>query len=290
MKSSPAVLFDQTEGDADPRARSPLVRDGWKPGLLALDVDGTLVAAGGQISDRVRNGVLEARRQGATVVMTTGRSLPEASMVLDSLGMDTGYLICSNGSVTAEYPSLRVISEFTFSARSVVELLLAELPTALIAADDPRSGGYVVSGLFPEGELLVAQRVAPLRDLLSAPVCRVIVRDPHRSADDFLRILRGRMLDGVSYAVGYTGWLDLTPRGVTKASALSALASTLALGSRDCLAIGDGRNDKEMLAWAGRGVAMGQAPDEVKDAADAVIGPVTKDGVAQELALWFSDG
>ena len=53
------------------------------------------------------------------------------------------------------------------------------------------------------------------------------------------------------------------------------------------LAIGDGRNDIEMLRWAGRGVAMGQAVEEVRAAADAVTGTVCDDGVVTELARWF---
>ena len=53
------------------------------------------------------------------------------------------------------------------------------------------------------------------------------------------------------------------------------------------LAIGDGRNDIEMLRWAGRGVAMGQAVEEVSAAADAVTGTVYEDGAATEIARWF---
>jgi hydroxymethylpyrimidine pyrophosphatase-like HAD family hydrolase len=56
------------------------------------------------------------------------------------------------------------------------------------------------------------------------------------------------------------------------------------------LAIGDGRNDVEMLRWAGRGVAMGQAVEEVRAAADAVTATVQDDGVAVELARWFAAG
>ena len=54
------------------------------------------------------------------------------------------------------------------------------------------------------------------------------------------------------------------------------------------LAIGDGRNDVEMLQWAGRGVAMGQAPLEVQEAADDVTATVHDDGVAVELDRWFA--
>ena len=57
--------------------------------------------------------------------------------------------------------------------------------------------------------------------------------------------------------------------GVNKASGLATVADELGVAAADVLAIGDGRNDIEMLRWAGRGVAMGQAVEEVHDAADA---------------------
>ena len=56
------------------------------------------------------------------------------------------------------------------------------------------------------------------------------------------------------------------------------------------LAIGDGRNDIEMLRWAGRGVAMGQAVDEVHEAADATTDSVYDDGAAVEMRRWFPTG
>ncbi|MCW2830447.1 MAG: haloacid dehalogenase, partial [Aeromicrobium sp.] len=55
----------------------------------------------------------------------------------------------------------------------------------------------------------------------------------------------------------------------------------------DVLAVGDGNNDLEMLAWAGRGVAMGHAPDRLIAAADAVTGPIADDGLLQELAKYL---
>ena len=61
----------------------------------------------------------------------------------------------------------------------------------------------------------------------------------------------------------------------------------LDVAQADVLAVGDGFNDVEMLEWAGRGVAMGQAPSTVQEAADAVTGTVAADGVAVELARWF---
>ena len=56
------------------------------------------------------------------------------------------------------------------------------------------------------------------------------------------------------------------------------------------LAIGDGRNDIEMLRWAGRGVAMGQSVEEVRDVADHVTDTVYEDGAAVEIGRWFPPG
>ena len=93
--------------------------------------------------------------------------------------------------------------------------------------------------------------------------------------------------DGTNYVVGWTAWLDLSPVGVTKASGLEYVARELGVVPADVLAIGDGRNDIEMLRWAGRGVAMGQAVPEVQAAADAVSATVHDDGAAVELERYF---
>jgi hydroxymethylpyrimidine pyrophosphatase-like HAD family hydrolase len=129
--------------------------------------------------------------------------------------------------------------------------------------------------------------VESVDSLVSEPVTRVIIRDPQASADEFLRLAETLGLHGINYFVGYTAWLDLAPDGVSKASALQTVAERLAVPRHRVLAIGDGRNDVEMLAWAGRGVAMGQAPDEVKGVADAVTGAFDDDGCADELGRWF---
>ena len=104
-----------------------------------------------------------------------------------------------------------------------------------------------------------------LHEILGQPVSRVIIRDPTASADDFVAMAARLGLHGTDYVVGWTAWLDLSPVGVSKASGLQYVARHLGLSSEDTLAIGDGRNDIEMLRWAGRGVAMGQAVEEVHD-------------------------
>lgn len=87
----------------------------------------------------------------------------------------------------------------------------------------------------------------------------------------------------MTYSVGWTAWLDIAAEGVTKASALEALRRKLGTDPANTVAVGDGRNDIEMLTWAARGVAMGQAADEVIAAADEVTASVLDDGAALVL-------
>ena len=115
----------------------------------------------------------------------------------------------------------------------------------------------------------------------------MIIRDPNATADDFVTLAAELGLHGTDYVVGWTAWLDLAPVGVSKASGLAHVAEQLGVDAADVLAIGDGRNDIEMLEWAGRGVAMGQAVQLVMDAADDVTAPVAEDGAAVELGRYF---
>jgi HAD superfamily hydrolase (TIGR01484 family) len=115
----------------------------------------------------------------------------------------------------------------------------------------------------------------------------VIIRDPHSSEEEFVELAEKVGLQGTNYFIGWTAWLDLAPEGVSKASALADVAERLGVDRANVLAIGDGRNDTEMIRWAGRGVAMGQAPLEVQEAADDVTETVHNDGVAVELSRWF---
>lgn len=271
--------------------------NGWRPGLVALDVDGTLVDSEEQCSPAVREMVDATLTAGAHIVVSTGRSVPGTVPVLDLLGLsdDSGpgrrqagsrWAICSNGAVIVTYPPTEVGQTVTFDGRSVVDLVLRHLPDALVAVEMVGKG-YRVNREFPGGELGGEIRVEPLEEMLARPVTRVIIRQPDSSAEDFVRLAEQAGLHGVSYFVGYTGWLDLAPDGVSKASALSTVAEKLGVEREDILAIGDGRNDIEMLLWAGRGVAMGDAVVEVADAADDVTETLERDGVAVELRRWF---
>jgi len=276
----------------------PHVPDNWKPRLVALDIDGTLlkwVEGEGQSYEQIAPPLYDAVRAavdaGAHIVLASGRSPHGMDKIADLLdlppeGADRLWVVASNGAVIFRYPPLEVVHEETFDAREAVRQVLEQHPEALVAVEE-RGVGYRVNRPFPEGELSGEMIETDLDEIVGDLVSRVIIRDPTASADDFVAMAAKLGLHGTDYVVGWTAWLDLAPVGVSKASGLAFVSEELGLGAEDTLAIGDGRNDIEMLQWAARGVAMGQAVQEVHDAADATTGTVYDDGAAVELRRWF---
>lgn len=273
----------------------------WTPGLVALDIDGTLLrwvedvgTSHETVTPRVHDAVQRVLDAGAHVVLASGRSPHGMTRMADRLQLarpeaEPLWVVASNGAVVFRYPPMTVVHEDTFDARDAVLAVLAEHPDAMVAVEE-RGVGYRINRPFPGGELSGEMVLSDLEEMLAHPVSRVVIRDPEATADDFLA-LAGRLgLHGTEYVVGWTGWLDLAPVGVSKASGLAVVARELGIDRSDVLAIGDGRNDTDMLRWAGRGVAMGQAIEEVRSAADAVTGTADEDGAALELERWFPAG
>ena len=258
----------------------------FRPRLVALDIDGTVVGHDNSLSPRIRAAVHRVVDSGVHVVISTGRSWPGTVDVLERLGLPPGLAVMSNGAVVASTDPFEVVRQVTFDARAVVETALRLHPDAIVAVEDV-GRGYRVTRAFPEGEMTGTVRVEPVERLVAEPVTRVVIRDPNAEAADFERLADALGFQGVEYFVGWTAWLDIAPRDVTKADGLRVVCERLGVDAAEVLAVGDGNNDIEMLRWAGRGVAMGQALEPVRAAADHVTAPVEHDGLALELDRWF---
>jgi hydroxymethylpyrimidine pyrophosphatase-like HAD family hydrolase len=259
---------------------------GWRPRLVALDVDGTVVDRNGLLPPTVAEAVALVVQARTPVVLSTGRSWHGTKPVFEELSLPPGPTVCSNGAVIVRYPPQEIIKAITFDPRPVITQVEEFAPGSLIAVEEI-GRGYRLNSRFPGDDLTGELIIEDAEQLSSRPVTRVIVRDPTRSDEDFVTLARHLGLHGVTYFVGWSAWLDIAPEGVNKATGLAEVAAGFGVSAADVLAFGDGRNDIEMLRWAGRGVAMGDAPDEVKAAADDVTESIDRDGPAAELRDWF---
>jgi hydroxymethylpyrimidine pyrophosphatase-like HAD family hydrolase len=184
------------------------------------------------------------------------------------------------------YPPQEIVKAITFDPRPVISQVEEFAPGTLIAVEEIGIG-YRLNDRFPGEDLTGELIIENSEQLGSRPVTRVILRDPTRSEEEFLALARHLGMHGVTYFIGWGSWLDIAPDGVNKATALAEVAAGFGVPAADVLAFGDGRNDIEMLQWAGRGVAMGDAPDEVKAVADDVTKTIDDGGPAAELRAWF---
>lgn len=255
--------------------------------MIALDVDGTLVDHDGHMSQQVRQAAQAVVQAGHEVMIATGRSLNAALPVIEQIGIDRGYAVCCNGGVTLRlHPELtdgyEIMHKATFDPGPALRALRKRLPTAKYALED-EDGNFLSTERFQDASFGVEAIGVDFHTMLEATAVRVVVFSAENTPEEFNEAIEHIGLAGVTYSVGWTAWLDIAAAGVTKASALENLRTRLGVDASRTVAIGDGRNDIEMLAWANRGVAMGQAPEEVVAAADEVTKSVYDDGAAHVL-------
>jgi HAD superfamily hydrolase (TIGR01484 family) len=266
----------------------------WRPKLVALDIDGTVcmedesdfLSSHGKISPAVRAAIANVLASGVHVVLSTGRSTLGAQPFLAELGLASGTALCSNGAVWLDAATGDILQHTVFDLAEPVALLRALLPEAVFTAEDLGVGNRTTS--LRDEQFHGQLRLVDFAELVATPTTRLSVVWPGRTSADLAAALTGVELPGVHCSFGEdSAWLFAAPAGVTKGSALERLRVRLGVDEAETLAVGDGANDLEMLAWAAHGVAMGQASATVRAVADEVCPPVTEDGLATVLTRWF---
>lgn len=257
---------------------------GAGPVLVALDIDGTLTEpASLTVPERTAAAVAAVVTAGHHVVLSSGRSLAGVTPIADALDLN-GWAVASAGAVIARRWRPRgTLFELhdvrPLDARQVVTAaLVSRLPGLAIAVEEI-GVGYYVSEPFPAGELRGTQTVLPVHELGAITTPRIVLRAP--AVRELVAPLRAA---GLTVNRGATAELvDVTPPGVSKASALETVRRRLRVAPGATVAVGDGVNDLEALEWAAWGVAMGHARAEVREAADYVTGTLDQDGAANVL-------
>lgn len=266
----------------------------WRPGLVALDIDGTICVEGAHpllshtmISPRVRAALAAVLRSGVPVVLSTGRPVLSVLPFLTELDLSAGIAICSNGAVWIDAATGRIVDHIVFDLAEPVAVLRELLPGAVFIAEEAGVGDRTTGHTDMRPEISSTERLVDFRELVATPTTRLTVHWPGRTSAELAAVLASTPMPWMQCAISLDGRMVATPPGVTKASALEKLRVQLGVPASGTLAVGDGPNDLEMLAWAAHGVAMGHAPEVVRAVADEVCPPVGEDGLATLLTRWF---
>ena len=263
--------------------------------LLVLDLDGTLTNSKKEISPRNRQTLLRLQQEGVRLVLASGRPTYSIAPLADALQMKEhgGFILSYNGGEIIEWGTGRLLYKnllpddvlpVLYTAAVHNEQAILTYDNEYILTESP-DNEYVRKEAF-----LNKMKIRAVDDFLEAaplplPKC-LIVGDPDRlirtEAELSLR-LQGQ----ISVYRSEPYFLELVPMGIDKAHSLSVLLDKLGLTRETMVAIGDGYNDLSMIRFAGLGIAMANAQEPVKQAADYITLSNDEDGVAAAIETHF---
>ncbi len=260
--------------------------------LIALDLDGTLLADHMHVSQRVRDAVRRVIDRGICVTLATGRVFAGTQFFAKELGIREP-LICLQGALIRHAVTAEVLLERRVGmslALEVIEYGRGHPWDFCVYVGDQGYVERLTPGLeyyaaySPGGEALAA--VGDLGKWLKEDPLKLLLVADETECSRADHMLRERFGGRLQIVRSYARFVEATHMQATKGQALAHLASHLGVERSDTMAIGDNDNDLDMVAWAGVGVAMGNASPSAKAAAKFIVSPVELDGAAEAIERW----
>lgn len=245
------------------------------------------------MAPRLKRAIAECLKRDIRVILATGRMPQSADRFWVELGLPPGPLISYQGAMVVWVPEGRVEAKVTLpdeGARRAVEWALShDLLTQVyvgtelwVSREDPRVRHYIDVNHIPAW----VRGAHEITDWPEPPI-KVLLQDDGVVLDHLRPELEALLKDEpIRVFKSQTDYLELVHSRVGKSVGLKAATDVLRISQQQVFAVGDAENDIDMLQWAGFGVAMGQAPQSVKDAADAVTATIEEDGAAQAIERW----
>ncbi len=275
--------------------------------LLAVDVDGTLVTSEDVISTGTRAALHRVREAGVEVVIATGRRYRNAQGAIGALGLPAPS-VCLGGALVKGGDG-RTLHADPFEApefRAVASLFRDRGHAVLAQRDSHQDGGadFLVDESVPwnsltrdyyDGNPGFGERAGSLPEQTRDDVLVVGIFGERAELQEVERELHrvhpGAFSSHVIPGFQYQGhYCEIVPSRVSKWAGLQWLADFLGISREGICAVGDERNDLSMISGAGVGVAMGNAPEEVKRAADWVAGHHDEDGLVGVVERILGEG
>lgn len=262
--------------------------------LIGIDVDGTLVGAGGAVHPSIWPAARAARQAGIHLALCSGR--PAFGLALEyARRLDPGgWHVFQNGASVIDLAGgesksvplpAQIIDEFIVNARHTGDLLELYSDDDYVSESDSRWA-------HEHAVLLGVPFQRRSFESLGAPVVRAQWVLPPRQAESFASVLRPGLEVALSTSPVMQGatFVGITRAGVSKGSALDSVAQVLGIEMRDVMYVGDAENDLSALRRVGHPVAMANAAPSVLGVAKRVVGHVDEGGLAQALRLALAAG
>lgn len=262
--------------------------------LLVLDIDGTIAGESNEIREPVKQAIQAAQAKGIKVAIATGRMYRSALRFHQDVGSDLP-LLAYQGALIKDPATEKILRHLPVSRQMALQLLeyfeQPELRSRLSIHFYINDQLYVreitpETKLYAERSNIEAIPVGDLRNTLTTEPTKVLaLSDDIDLIGHLLGTLRQQYTPAELYlTTSVASFFEATNPFVNKGAAVRYLAEEiLGLQPSNVMTIGDNFNDVEMLEYAGIGVAMGNAPEQVQAIARWVAPTVEQDGVAAAI-------
>ena len=256
--------------------------------MIASDLDGTLFGSDHQPAPETVAAVNAAVDAGIIVIAATGRSWFRGVDFAVGTGARLQHFIGSNGGHRMNVATRELEERILFPSVTVREIRAGvEASLGDIGFGYELSDGMTWDTRFGEIEPINLdghpRTTAPTPSGRFDEVGKLFVGHPEVSGVELVALVEPLVPVDINVTTSGAPFVELTPPGADKGSAVARFAEQVGIDSAHVLAFGDNQNDLTLLKWAGHGVAMGNALDMVKDVADEVTGTNLEFGVAQVI-------
>jgi Cof subfamily protein (haloacid dehalogenase superfamily) len=256
-----------------------------RPKLIASDLDGTIVAHYGAITQRTIDAFRKAHSIGVEIYFVTGRPPRWMPEIKEAFGI--GGAICGNGAMLYDLHNDKVLEEWLMPVEAqfeTVNRLRKAIPQISFAVES-HSYFHREKEYIPRWDIgLDNVGVEKIEEVITSPALKMLARCSQQelSSDEMLGIAEVE-LDGlvtVTHSNPADSLLEISALGVSKGMTLAKIAARHGIEAADCVSFGDNPNDFSMLEWCGRSFAMSDGHPDAQKYAKGVAAACEEDGVA----------
>ena len=262
--------------------------------IIALDLDGTLTNSEKNITPRTFDALMKAQREGVRLVLASGRPTFGIAALANQLQLADygGYVLSYNGGRIIDWCKKTVIFSQVVDQKLVPILydfaekaqlpIVTYLPDAILASKN--EGEYLAEEARINGmPVVVAQNFVEEAMQIAGGSTKFLIPGEPELLIQLESEMKAALSEQMEVFRSAPFFLELPPKGIDKAQSLQRLLTHLGLERESLMAFGDGFNDLSMIQFAGQGVAMANAVEEVKSIADFVTTSNEEDGIAHAL-------
>lgn len=263
--------------------------------LLVLDIDGTLTNSKKEVTYATKSAIMDLMNRGHRCMLASGRPTPGMQKVADTLEFENygGYLLSFNGAKIIKYDTKEVVYQQILPVTFLPKLYqyAVEHHCGIISYD----ANQVISGNGIDESVALEARInnLPIKEVDNFPeyitfdINKCLMTAPPHLAAKYELELQQLFGDHLSIYRSEPFFIEIMPKGVDKAASLAQMLSILGISRENTIACGDGFNDITMIKYAGIGVAMANAQDKVKEAADVITLSNDEDGLIPIIQKYF---